>query len=363
MRRRPPPAVAWDFVRYAAVWEDADVLCRALAPAAAGGRVLSVASAGDNALALLTLDPAEVAAVDLNPAQLACLELRMAAFRALEHAPLLAFLGVTASTGREAAYRSLRGLLSAEGRAFWDGSMDAVRGGIVHAGRFERYLRAFRTRVLPLVQPRARIASVRRPRTPEERAAFYDGEWDSWRWRLLFRLFFSRVVMGRAGRDPAFFAHVTGGVAGQLLARTRRAVVDLPAESNPYLAYVLSGTYPPDALPRWLRPEHHEAIRARLDRVRLVRGAVEDAEGPFDAFNLSDVFEYMDAARHVRCYGALVGSANPGARLAYWNLLAPRACPPSLAGRARPLPELSRALHRDDRAWFYGAFHVDEVLA
>src|SRR5205085_2322120 len=71
-------------VRYASVWEDADVLCEALAPVSQGGRLLSIASAGDNVLALLTLDPAEVVAIDTNPAQLACLELRRAAFRRLD---------------------------------------------------------------------------------------------------------------------------------------------------------------------------------------------------------------------------------------------------------------------------------------
>ncbi len=45
-------------IRYGSVWEDADVLCEALAPVAPGGRLLSIASAGDNVLALLTLDPA-----------------------------------------------------------------------------------------------------------------------------------------------------------------------------------------------------------------------------------------------------------------------------------------------------------------
>ena len=83
---------AFDFVRYASVWEDADVLCEALAPVAPGGRLLSIASAGDNALALLTLDPQEVLAVDLSPAQLACVALRVAAFETLDHDELLAFL-------------------------------------------------------------------------------------------------------------------------------------------------------------------------------------------------------------------------------------------------------------------------------
>ena len=65
---------SFDFIRYGSVWEDADILCAALAPTAKGGRILSIASSGDNVLAMLTLDPKEIIAADLNPSQLACLE-------------------------------------------------------------------------------------------------------------------------------------------------------------------------------------------------------------------------------------------------------------------------------------------------
>src|SRR5262245_29322427 len=126
--------VSFQFVRYANVWEDADILCEALAPVAAGGRLLSIASAGDNTLALLTLDPAEVIAVDLSPAQLACLELRLAAFRHLADPELLAFLGMARSSDRLATYRSLRRELGDAARAFWDANEGAVARGVIHAG-------------------------------------------------------------------------------------------------------------------------------------------------------------------------------------------------------------------------------------
>lgn len=353
---------AWDFVRYASVWEDADLLCEALAPRAAGGRLLSVASAGDNALALLTLDPAEVVAVDLNPAQLACLELRIAAFRRLDYGELLAFLGVADDPRRPETYRALRGGLSPESRAFWDAHPASVAEGVVHAGKFERYLRAFRRRVLPLVHSRRTIEALREPRSPEEQREFYARRWDTWRWRAIFRLFFSRAVMGRLGRDPALFDHVGGVSTGdRILARTRYALTELPVRSNPYCAYIMTGTFPAEALPRYLRPEHFDAIRTRLARVRPVRGGVEAVDGPFDGFNLSDVFEYMDPAEHARVYGALVDRAAPGARLAYWNMMARRARPDAEAGRVRRLEAEARALHARDRAWFYSAFHLDEV--
>lgn len=350
----------FDFVRYASVWEDADVLCEALAPVAAGGRLLSIASAGDNALALLTLDPAEVVAVDLNPAQLACLELRMAGFRELDRPELLAFLGVTPCRRRLETYRSLRPLLSPGAAAFWDRHPGAIRQGILHAGKFERYLRAFRRWLLPLAHSERRIRSLLAERSLEERRDFYRTQWDTRRWRALFGVFFSRPVLGRGGRDPAFLEHVRGPVAARLLDRTRYALTELPTHSNPYLTQVVSGGYSERALPRYLRPEWFAVIRERLDRVRIVRGAVDTVDGPsFDGFNLSDVFEYMSRGEHAASHASLVARAAPGARLVYWNLLAGRACP--AGSRARRLSDLSAALHARDRAWFYTALHVDEV--
>lgn len=358
---------AFDFIRYASVWEDADILCEALAPVACGGRLLSIASAGDNALALLTLDPAEVVAVDLSASQLACVALRIAAFRRLDHSVLLEFLGITggseadAGSGRVAAYRRLRADLPPEAAAFWDSRSDVIARGPIHAGKFESYFHGFRRFVLPLIHSRGMVDELRRPRAAAERERFYEERWNTWRWRALFRVFFSRAVMGRLGRDPEFFAQVEGAVADRILARTRYAFTALPTVSNPYLAYTLTGNFRAGALPRYLRPEHYEAIRARLDRVRLERAAADAVAGPFVGFNLSDIFEYMSPAEHERCYGALLDHAAPGARLVYWNMLAPRARPEREAARAAPLETLARELHARDQAWFYQRLQVDEV--
>jgi S-adenosylmethionine-diacylglycerol 3-amino-3-carboxypropyl transferase len=353
--------VSWHTIRYASVWEDADVLCEALAPVAGGGRLLSVSSAGDNALALLTLDPAEVVAVDLNAAQLACLELRVAAFRELDDAALLGFLGVEASTARGTTYGLLRERLTPAARAFWDAHPRLVEQGIIHVGKFERYLRSFRRWVLPLVHSRRTMHALREPRPVEAQRRFYAERWDTARWRLLFRLFFSRAVMGRMGRDPALFDHVEGTVGERILARTRYALSELHTASNPYLAYIMTGNYPPEARPRYLRPESIPLIRARIGRLSWMHGGAEAAEGPFDGFNLSDIFEYMTPADQDAVYGRLLESARPGARVVYWNMLAPRSRPERYRERVRPLAELAAELHLRDRAWFYQALHVDEV--
>jgi len=70
----------------------------------------------------------------------------------------------------------------------------------------------------------------------------------------------------------------------------------------------------------------------------------------------------MTPEEHETSYARVLAQARPGARLVYWNMLAPRARPARLAARARPMEDLARSLHARDRAWFYQRLHVDEVV-
>ena len=351
-------------IRYAQVWEDADVLLAAL-DVQPGDVCLSVASAGDNTLALLTRHPSRVVAVDFNAAQLACLELRVAAYRALTHGELLELVGSRPSVRRLELYRRCRPLIGQAARTFWDGRPSDIEAGVGSSGRFERYLAFFRRWVLPLVHSRDTVSQLLQPATPEARRRFYDERWDTWRWRLLFRIFFSRAVMATFGRDAAFFRYVEADVAGSILQRTRHALTVLDPSANPYVRWILTGTHG-DALPCALRPEHFETIRANLDRLEWHATSVEEflarSPGePIDRFNLSDVFEYVSPDAYERMLTSIVSRSGPGARLAYWNMLVPRRRPQALARLLRPLDDLARTLHGTDRAFFYSAFRVEEV--
>jgi S-adenosylmethionine-diacylglycerol 3-amino-3-carboxypropyl transferase len=352
-------------IRYAQCWEDADVLLRAL-DIRPGDTCLSIASAGDNTLAMLSRGPARVIALDLSPAQLACLELRVAAYRELDHPEVLELIGSVPGTRRQALYSRCRGLLSPAACDFWDAHPAEIAGGIGAAGKFEQYFDLFRTRVLPLVHPSSRVERLLRGGSRPERTAFYHREWDTWRWQLLFRIFFSRFVLGWLGRDPRFFRHVNGPVADRLLERTRYALKALDPAANPYLQWILTGRHS-TALPYALRPEQFEPIRAHLDRLEWHCCSVEDfvaggGEGVIDRFNLSDIFEYMSSGHYHALLGQLVRVGRRGGRLVYWNMLAERRRPEHLADRLRPLSDLAQTLHAADRAFFYSALVVEEIL-
>ncbi len=350
-------------IRYAQLWEDADVLCDAL-DGDAGRTFVSICSAGDNALSLLTLDPKRVIVVDLSPAQVECLKLRVAAMRVLDHAAYLELLGARPSHRRSSLLDQVVAHLPDISQRFWVAQRDAVAlhgaGGV---GKFEHYFRIMKTWLLPLVHSTRTVDDVFVPRALPDRQRFYERRWNTWRWRLLLKAFFSRFAMGRLGRDPAFFDHVEGSVSDHVARRIVHAAVELDPEDNSYLHWILKGSMG-RALPLAWRAENFELIRSRLDRLDIRVGSFEGliAEGVrADGFNLSDIFEYMDPATFAKVYGQLLQAANPGARFVYWNMMAPRRVPQDYRDRVVARTDLEARGKAMDKAFFYSDFVVEEV--
>ncbi len=354
----------FDHIRYAQLWEDADVLTSALGDCA-GGTLVSICSAGDNALAMLTLDPAKVVVVDLSPAQIACLKLRISAYKTLTQPEFIEITGSRPNDRRHVLLERVLQNTDPETRAFWNNrASDVHRYGVGGVGKFERYFRVFRTRLLPLVHSRRTIDEVFIPRAPEDRETFFDTRFDTFRWRLLLNIFFSRFVMGRMGRDKAFFDHVEGSPAQHVARRIRHAGVDTDPAQNPYLHWILKGGHG-DALPMAWRPEHYDTIRSRLDRLDIRPGSLEAFVSTGEkatGFNLSDIFEYMSPQMFAQVYGSILSAAAPRARLVYWNMMAPRRVPAQYSAAIKTQTSLEDRLKARDMAFFYSDFVVEEVL-
>lgn len=352
----------FDIIRYAQLWEDADVLTKAMGDVT-GGTLISICSAGDNALALLTLDPAKVIAVDLSAAQLACLHLRIGAYRALTHAEFLILMGARPGLRKPLLIRALEAQTETI-KAFWMEKSDAVEAyGAGGVGKFERYFRMFRKFILPLTHSPSTRAEMFVPKSRLERAKYFETKFDTWRWRLMMRLFFSRFMMGRMGRDKAFFDHVEGSVADHVGSRLRHAAVDTDPCQNPYLHWIMTGTHGA-ALPLAWRAEYFEVIRARLARISAHQGAFEDLDlTGVDGFNLSDIFEYMPPNVMENVFAGLLDMANPDARLVYWNMMAARRHPERFKDRITRKKVLEDSLKAQDMAFFYSDFVIEQVNA
>lgn len=355
--------VDFSILRYGQCWEDADILLEALGTEP--GRVLlSITSAGDNAMSLLTTQPKRVLAVDLSPAQCASLELRVAAFRTLGHQKILELLGSRHSRRREDLYLICRPALSLAARRFWDSHPNEIRAGAANAGRFEKYMSIFRRFVLPLCHgpgQRAKLLDLCGRSTEN-----WFKTWDNVRWRLFFRTFASRSLLGRFGRDPAFHNFANKSYSTALALRFERVATSQMCSTNPYLHSMVMGRHG-DNLPSYLRHENFEVIRNNLDCLELHQKSLEQflgeqASGSIDAFNLSNIFEYMPLRHYHNLLAEIARVGRKGARLAYWNLFAERRRPLELANFLDSCDDLARTLHQHDQVFFYSDFVVEEVV-
>jgi len=354
--------VKFDSIRYANCWEDPELLLKSAD--LKDRRCLSIASGGDNSFSLLTASPREVVAFDLSPVQLALCELKAAAFRNLEYDEFLRFLGfLPSSRDRMETYREkIRSELADD---YFDRHPGLLRAGVIHAGKFEHYFRIFKRFVLPFAHSQGTVRELLRVKGDEERRIFYWEKWNNPAFRLIYRIFFNRFVMGRLGRDPEFFRYVEANMISQMLKhQTDYALSELPTHDNPYLHYIMTSDFMP-ALPHYARKENFERIRPNITRLRFVKGTPAELAGrngpTFDFFNLSDIFEYMDADLCRQCADAIVRLASPDAVVAYFNMLVPRSLAELVPDRFLGHDEKAAGLFKENRAFFYRSFHLDSV--
>lgn len=355
--------VDFNIIRYANCWEDADILLAGLLPAP-GSKVLSIGSAGDNSFSFLVTDPELVVAMDINPVQLFLIELKKVCIRNLEWEETLAFLGFLPSESRAQCFHSLKSQLSSAARAYWESNLAMITGGIIHQGKFERYFQLFSGRILPWIHSRRVVDALFESKTADEQLHFYQNKWNTWRWRLLFRIFFSKYVMGKYGRDPEFQKQVQGSVSKFIFEKAAAHLASAAAQDNYILRYTLTGSFD-GLLPHYLQKAHYPQIRANVRRLHLKEGFAQDAIGHYGKFhcmNLSDIFEYMDAGLFRETARALVAGTEKDGRLGYWNLMVPRRIAQILPESVTYMQTEAERLTAIDKGFFYKGFMIDKVV-
>jgi S-adenosylmethionine-diacylglycerol 3-amino-3-carboxypropyl transferase len=307
MKRNLSERVNFDLLRYANCWEDADVLLAGL-NAREGSRMLSIGSAGDNSFSLLLTNPEWVVAIDINRIQLHLIELKKVCIENLTHEETLCFLGFRPCDLRLQYFHQVKDALSPAAKTYWESRLAQIEAGIIHAGKFEKYLRLFSKKILPLIHSSKTVEALLSEKTAEKQEHFYQKQWNTWRWRLLFRIFFSRMLMGKLGRDPEFLKHVKGSVSNFVYQKAAAHLKSVFTQKNPILRYCLIGDFG-RILPHYLEKENFEIIKSNIHKLRLMEGYAEDAiseYGRFDYMNLSNIFEYMDETQFHATAEALV---------------------------------------------------------
>ncbi|MBR3613944.1 MAG: DUF3419 family protein [Clostridia bacterium] len=353
----------FDIIRYAQVWEDAEILIEGL-NINENDNILSIASAGENAISMLIKNPKKVYAIDLNSNQIACSEFKIICYKYLNYEECMEAIGVFESDKRLMLYEKIENKLSENTRRYFNENKEIIKEGIIHTGKFEKYFQLFGKKVLPMIHSKKIRQELLEKKTKEERYEFYNKKWNNIRWNMLFRIFFSRTVMGRLGRDKAFFRYVNVNVAEHILERTKYAITELDTSENSYLHYIINGKYE-NILPIAYRKENFETIKQNIDKIELLSESIEtfiDREDVdyISKYNLSDIFEYMSDEQMHEIVNKMFEKSSSGARIAYWNMLADKRASKYFENLEYK-EKLSEELLNKDKAFFYSKFIVEEI--
>jgi S-adenosylmethionine-diacylglycerol 3-amino-3-carboxypropyl transferase len=365
---------------YAQIWEDPEVDLEALA-LQPDSHVVAIASGGCNILSYLTGDPARITAVDLSQAHVALNRLKLvAASRLPSWATFYRFFGAADDEANVAAYdRLIAPHLDSQSRGYWDGrslhqfgrrrisifARNAYRHGVL--GRFigvaHALCRAYGVDLRELLVAR----------TLEEQRTFFEAtlaplfDKRAVRWATA-----NRLSLYGLGIPPAQYEALAGGsdMRHVLRARLERLACGFSLDDN-YFAwqafgrrYARNGNGP---LPPYLRREHFDGVRARVDRVEVLNRSITEylagcADASRDRYVLLDAQDWMTDDQLNALWREITRTARPGARVIFRTAAEPSLLPgrvdDAVLGRWRYEAAQSQALTARDRSAIYGGFHL-----
>ncbi|MEO9531778.1 MAG: DUF3419 family protein [Crocinitomicaceae bacterium] len=354
--------VNFDIIRYANLWEDADVLIEGLG-LDQHSKVMSIASAGDNCFSMLSEGVEKVVAVDVSKVQLYLVELKKVAIKHLDRAAYMAFVGFKESEQRISTFKSLEKDLTEDCLNYWIHHSESIEEGVIHTGKFERYFQLFKENYLHDIHSQEVVNELFRKKDAQQQREFHDNIWHNAAWKKMYKFFFGEQMMGDHGRDPEFLKHVEGNVSDLILEKEVNAIRKPSIQNNYFLYYILNNKFDDAYLPHYVRPENYEKVKSNLDALILHEGLLDSALSVHKNcthFNLSDIFEYMDTELFRSVAKGILDQSAEGAKIAYWNLMIPRYISKAFPNKVNYLKDLSESLKEKDMGYFYQSFIVDQ---
>ncbi len=318
--------IDFSIIRYANCWEDADLLLDAL-DVKENGRILSIASAGDNSFAFLAQDGVQVMAVDISAVQIALCEFKKTAIQHLNRNEYLQLIGYAPCDNRKALINRIKENTNDNVKLFIQQNTEILKNGIGYEGKFEKYFVKFRKYILPLVHNKKTIEAFFVLKDEAAQIQFYNRKWNTIIWRWLLKLFFSKLVLGRIGRDPEMLKEVEINVGSYIKERAHEHLQSTASQHNYLLQMMLLGKFT-NSVPFYLREANYNKIQSNIQHITFFKGEIKDApllqNKPYNYANLSNIFEYMNTATFEHMADILNSKLDNGAAIAYWNLMVNR---------------------------------------
>lgn len=307
------------YIHYSNCHEDANMIIKNVKNEVKN--ILSIASGGDNSFACLLLNPDKVVAIDTNISQVYLVKLKQIAIKYLSYEEYLEFLGIKNGNSLK-LYNYLKRYLDSDVINYFDENIFLINDTkLVNCGRFEYYFNVFSKKVLPLIHSQKEIDKFMNCNTIIEQINYYEKKFNNFRFKLMFKLFFSKFVMKRIGRDKDYFKYNKGSLSKELKSRFELGIYNNLNKTNPYLQYVLYNQF--IELPLYLKKENYQIIKERIDKLIVKNISLSEElsnNNLYDLMNLSDVFEYISEDQMDYYESEIDNALASKGRIIFWNM-------------------------------------------
>ena len=352
-------------INYSMCWEDPNLVLSAL-DVSSKDTVLSIASGGENLFAILLRNPKKLIAIDSNKYQIYLVKLKIAAIKEFDFEQFVGFIGFKKCKDRLRLFNRCKKHLSDEEIEFWNKNIVYINEGLINCGKFESYLGLFRKFILRLVLSKKKINNYLSLQNIEEQEKFYLKYWDNLKWRLLFRVFFSRTIMQLFGRDKRYFEqNRIKNIASHFYHKAKKGITRTPVKDNFFMHMILTGTIPtPFQAHPYLDKDNFLELKKKVDKITFfsdnLMSFLISYSGKIDKYSLSDIFEKDTQETYQKIISLISKKSSKGSRLCYWNNLVKRKN--HNVKNIKRDSNKSEQLFEKDRVLFYSDFILEEKI-
>ncbi|MCX6252382.1 MAG: DUF3419 family protein [Bacteroidetes bacterium] len=289
-----------------------------------GDSLLCIAGGGEVPLSVAALKNVSVVAVDVSENQLRLCRIKLQAAIRLESPDAAGFLGYINEQGidREKIFtREIAPFLKKEDIYFWQKNFISIKTGVIHAGKFERFINKASFPALLVIGKKNFYRLFECNSTKEQEEVF-----DRLFARILLKTIFKTAFHPRIYKNRGIVAagmqhHEKGNIGNFFFNRFRSFCCSTPARGNFLLQYVFfRQSLFPGALPEYLKKENREAFLRNYHQISFVSSAMEQfiaqaKPGQFNKIELSNIGDWMAKDSIAGLFRHIQRNTQPGDRI------------------------------------------------
>jgi len=289
-----------------------------------GDSLLCIAGAGEVPLSIAALKNVSIVAVDASENQLRLCNIKHQAAIMLEPPEAAGFLGYTMMNGamRDKLFNhTIAHSLNQEESAFWRKNIKAISNGVIHAGKFEQFIKKASFPALLIIGKRNFYRLFDCNSIPEQQEVF-DRLFARILLKTTFKTAFHPGIYKNRGIDAAGMQHRRQGNIGDFFFnRFRNFCCSTPARDNFLLQYVFfRQSLFPGALPEYLKSENRETFLKNHHQISFVTSTLENfvaqaKAGQFNKIQLSNIGDWMPKETMSGLFSQIQEKTRPGSRI------------------------------------------------